>query len=256
MSSQSWYVVLVAVVVVARGVELAVSERNRRWSLAQGGVSLKYNPGPLLLAGALTGGGASYETTRPMAFGGFTGVAEGNQDLGIFSAAFRAAYVLGSPGLYFKPILDASLTHLELDSFTESGGNGAALSIDGSGHTVFSLAPTLEAGTEWWLANGTLVRPLIRAGAIWYEGADFALTASFAGAPLGVSPFTINTTIDEVMGLVAARNSGIHGPRRQRARGKRQQDRDRSCLRDLRFLRDLRVDRGLRVDRARRDPRD
>jgi uncharacterized protein with beta-barrel porin domain len=180
-------------------------------SLAQGGVSLKYNPGPLLLAGALTGGGASYDTTRPMAFGGFSGVAEGSQDLGIFSAAFRAAYVLGSPGLYFKPILDASLTHLELGGFTESGGNGAALSIDGGGHTVFSLAPTLEAGTEWWLSNGTLVRPLIRAGAVWYDGADFALTGSFAGAPVGVSPFTINTNIDEVMGLVGAGVEVING---------------------------------------------
>ena len=38
MSTQLWYVGLVAVVVVARGVELAVSERNRRWSLAHGGV--------------------------------------------------------------------------------------------------------------------------------------------------------------------------------------------------------------------------
>ena len=38
MSTQFWYVGLVALVVVARGVELAVSERNRRWSLAQGGV--------------------------------------------------------------------------------------------------------------------------------------------------------------------------------------------------------------------------
>jgi methyltransferase len=38
VSSQAWYVVLVAAVVVARGVELAVSERNRRWSMAQGGV--------------------------------------------------------------------------------------------------------------------------------------------------------------------------------------------------------------------------
>jgi methyltransferase len=38
VSSQAWYVGLVAVVVVARGVELAVSERNRRWSLARGGV--------------------------------------------------------------------------------------------------------------------------------------------------------------------------------------------------------------------------
>ena len=38
MSSQAWYVGLVAAVVVARGVELAVSERNRRWSMAQGGI--------------------------------------------------------------------------------------------------------------------------------------------------------------------------------------------------------------------------
>jgi methyltransferase len=38
VSTQAWYVGLVAAVVVARGVELAVSERNRRWSLAQGGV--------------------------------------------------------------------------------------------------------------------------------------------------------------------------------------------------------------------------
>jgi methyltransferase len=38
VSTQAWYVGLVATVVVARGVELAVSERNRRWSLAQGGV--------------------------------------------------------------------------------------------------------------------------------------------------------------------------------------------------------------------------
>jgi len=38
VSTQLWYVGLVAVVVVARGAELAVSERNRRWSLARGGV--------------------------------------------------------------------------------------------------------------------------------------------------------------------------------------------------------------------------
>jgi outer membrane autotransporter protein len=146
-----------------------------------------------------------------MAFGGFTSIAEGDQDLGIFSATFRAAYVLGTPQLYFKPILDANLTHIELGGFTESGGNGAALTVDSAGHTVFSLAPTLEVGSEWWMSNGTLIRPLIRAGAIWYEGADFATTAFFAGAPLGVSPFTINTDIDEVMGLIGAGVEAING---------------------------------------------
>jgi uncharacterized protein with beta-barrel porin domain len=180
-------------------------------SLAQAGLSVKYNPGPLLLAGVISGGGAWYDTTRPMAFGGFTGVAEGDQDIGIVSGSLRAAYVLGSPHLYYKPILDLGLTHLELGGFTESGGGGAALTVAGGGQTVFSLAPTLEVGSEWWMSNGTLIRPLIRGGAIWYDGADFALTAAFAGAPLGVSPFTINTDIDEVMGLVGAGVEVING---------------------------------------------
>ncbi len=100
-------------------------------SLAQAGVSLKYNPGPLLLAGAVSGGGGWYDTTRPMAFGGFTGVAEGEQTSA--SSTLRCAPPTCSARRtsIFKPILDASLTHLELGGFTESGGNGAALSVDG-----------------------------------------------------------------------------------------------------------------------------
>lgn len=180
-------------------------------SLAQAGVSVKYNPGPLLLAGVINGGGAWYDTTRPMAFGGFSGVAEGDQEIAIVAGSLRAAYVLGTTQLYYKPILDVGLTHLELGGFTESGGGGAALSVAADSHTVFTLSPTLEVGSEWWLSNGTLLRPLVRGGAIWHDGADFALTASFAGAPLGVSPFTINTDIDEVMGVVGAGIDVISG---------------------------------------------
>ncbi len=172
-------------------------------SLGQAGIALKYNPGPLLLAGALTGGGGSYDTSRAMSFGGFTGIAEDDQSLGVVSGTLRAAYVLGSPHLYFKPMLDVSLTHLQLSGFTESGG-GAALSVEGQGQTVFSLAPLVETGTEFWLGNGTLVRPLIRGGAIWYDNADLALTASFADAAAGISPFTISSELDEIMGLVGA----------------------------------------------------
>ena len=38
MTSERWFVLLVVLVVVERLVELVVSERNRRWSLAAGGV--------------------------------------------------------------------------------------------------------------------------------------------------------------------------------------------------------------------------
>jgi uncharacterized protein with beta-barrel porin domain len=185
----------------------ASSEGN----LGQAGIALKYNPGPLLLAGALSGGGGRYETRRVMSFGSFSGVAEGDQDLGIFSGALRAAYVLGSPHLYLKPSVDSTLTYLDLGGFNESGGNGAALSAAGQGQTVFSVAPMVESGTEFWLGNGTLVRPLIRGGAIWYDNADFALDASFSEAPAGVSPFTIRTDMDEVMGLVGAGIDVISG---------------------------------------------
>lgn len=48
------------------------------------------------------------------------------------------------------------------------------------------------------------MRPFVRAGATWYENGDLALSASFLGAPAGVSPFTITTKMDDVMGSVGA----------------------------------------------------
>ncbi len=76
-------------------------------SLAQAGVSLKYNPGQLLLAGAVTGGGGWYDTTRTMSFGGFTGVAEGEQTLGIFNAALACRLRVRRP----SPVLQADPRH-------------------------------------------------------------------------------------------------------------------------------------------------
>lgn len=173
-------------------------------TLGQAGVALKYNPGPLLLAATLSGGGASYDTKRPLAFGGFAATAEGTADYGFINGGVRAAYVLGTPDLYWKPILDMNLTHIALDGFTESGGGGAGLTVHDASQTVFSIAPTLEVGSEFWLANGTLVRPLVRGGGIWYSDDDFALTAGFAQAPAGVGPFTIMTQQDQAMGLIGA----------------------------------------------------
>ena len=167
-------------------------------------MALKYNPGPLLLAGVVNGGRGWYDTMRPIAFGGFAATAQGTSEIDILNGGVRAAYVFGSPQLYFKPMLDAAATRLALGGFTESGGGAANLVVQASQQTVYTLAPTLEVGTEWWLANGTLVRPFLRGGAVWYEGGDLALSAGFLGAPAGVAPFTILTDMDDVMGVVGA----------------------------------------------------
>jgi outer membrane autotransporter protein len=178
---------------------------------AQAGVALKYNSGPLLLAGALTAGRAWNDIERTLTFGGFDAVAEGDQHIDIFSGALRAAYVFGAPSLYFKPLVDVSATRLDFDDLKETAGGGAALNVEGSGQTVFAVTPALEVGTEWWWSNGTLVRPFVRAGATWYDGVDTALTASFAAAPDGVGAFTIRTDVDDVMGVVGAGLDLING---------------------------------------------
>ena len=179
--------------------------------IAQGGVALKYNPGPWLLAGVVNGGHGWYDTTRPMAFGGFTGTATSNSGIDIFNGGLRAAYVLGSPDLYFKPMLDAAATRLDLGDFSESGGGAANLAVASSQQTVYTIAPSLEIGTEWWWSNGTLVRPYLRGGATWYENGNLALSAAFLGSPAGVSPFTITTKMDDVMGTVGAGIDIING---------------------------------------------
>jgi uncharacterized protein with beta-barrel porin domain len=178
---------------------------------AQAGIALKYNPGPFLLAGVVNGGRAWTDTTRPMAFGGFSGTAQSSSGIDIVNGGLRAAYVVGSPELYFKPMVDAAATYLDLGGFAESGGGAANLAVASAQQTVYSIAPSLEIGTEWWWSNGTLVRPFLRAGAAWYGGGDMALSASFLGAPAGVAPFTIETGMDDVMGVVGAGLDVING---------------------------------------------
>ena len=183
---------------------LSAQNASSEAEMGQAGVALKYNDGPLLLAAVVTGGRGWYETKRVQSFSGFTGLAESDTTIDVLNGGARLTYVFGSPNLYLKPVLDAAATRLDLDGATENG-SGANLAVAGSQQTVYTIAPTIEMGTEWWLSNGTLVRPFLRAGAAFYEGGDFAVSATFAGAPLGaVAPFSITTEMDDVMGILGA----------------------------------------------------
>src|SRR5690606_17638796 len=117
---------------------------NSDGEMAQGGVALKYNPGPLLLAGVVNAGHGWYETNRWMSFGGFTGATQASSDIGLVNGGLRAAYVLGSPHLYFKPMIDFDVTRLDLGGFSEGGVTAAALSVEGTAQTVYTIAPSLE----------------------------------------------------------------------------------------------------------------
>jgi len=125
----------------------------------------------------------------------------GTHKVGVICAGVICSW---SPHLYVKPLIDAAVTRLDVGDMTETGAGGANLLVQGDVNTVFSLSPALEVGTQWWLGNGTLIRPFVRAGATWFSDDNVTVSASFAGTPDGGDPFTIRTEMDQVQADVAA----------------------------------------------------
>jgi outer membrane autotransporter protein len=171
---------------------------------AHAGAALKYNEGPMLLAAAVSAGRTWYDTDRNFSFGGFSDGASSSHEVDYVNGVLRAAYLMPLGNFYLKPIADFNVAHVSSDGFTEAGGGGAALTVNGADGTYFSFSPTVEAGTEWRMASGTLVRPFIGGGLTWYSDTAFSGAFSFADGPEEAGSFVTRTSIDEVVGNVAA----------------------------------------------------
>jgi hypothetical protein len=179
---------------------LAQSDFDR----AHAGAVLKYNPGPLLLGGAVSGGWGWYDTVRPIAFPGFSSLASSEHEINYLNGRFRAAYLLTNGHWYAKPMADFDATRISLDHLSERARGGVGLDVRGNDETVLSATPALELGLQFGSEGGTLFRPYIRGGATFFDDPNFVLLASFEGAPSGVGPFRIGTETDDVVAVIAA----------------------------------------------------
>ena len=168
------------------------------------GAALKYNQGPLLLAGAVSAGRTWYDTERDFGFDGFSDSASSSHEVDYLNGLLRGALLVPLGDYYLKPIADLNVAHVSSDGFKEDDGGGAALEFEDADGTYLSLSPALEAGAEWRLSSGTLVRPFVGGGVTWYSETGFTGTSSFVDAPEGAGSFVTRTEIDEVMGEVAA----------------------------------------------------
>jgi hypothetical protein len=164
-----------------------------------GGVVLKYNPGALLLAAAVSGGWGWYDTERRIDFPGFSAVSSANNEIGVIDGRLRAAYLFSSGAWYAKPMVDLDATYLDLSNTRERGAGGASLIVNGNDETVLSASPALELGTQFQWSNGTLIRPYVRGGATFFDNTDFVLEASFEGSADGAGPFLIRSNTDDVV---------------------------------------------------------
>ncbi len=163
-----------------------------------GGV-VKYTPGPWLFAASVTGGWGWLDNRRNVAFGGFTSTATSSTDTDFVSSQLTAAYLMSSGAFYLKPQVDFAANYLSRDAYSETGAGGIALHVEAADHTVLSASPSMELGAEHRMADGTVVRGFIKAGATFRDTDTFVTTASFIGAPLGAPGFAIASKLDKTV---------------------------------------------------------
>ena len=168
----------------------------------QGGVSVKYVDGPLLLAASLSGGISNDDITREIGFGNFSGTATSDPDTKFFTGQLRAAWLKEFDSFYAKPVLDLSWTSLDREGVTESGAGAADLNVAGDTSSYFAISPSVEFGKDFALAESRSLRTFARVGATWFSNDEHSITANFVSAPSGTGSFTNTTELDQLFGDV------------------------------------------------------
>jgi outer membrane autotransporter protein len=165
------------------------------------GASLKYAPGPFVLAGAISSSSGDVNTTRYVTIGEETQRLSGETTQRTFSFKLRGSYVHESGSLYVKPQADFNATLVKSDDFSETGGS-AALQIDGMNEVIFSIAPAVEVGVTHRDEDGGVLRAFGRIGATFQSKGGVDLSSALASDTTGVTGFTLGTNGDtEVLNL-------------------------------------------------------
>lgn len=147
----------------------------------EGAVVLKNRWGNFSAAAAGFAGYGWADTERTL-FGGL-GPAKSDREMWLAGANLRLSHLFAlSRHWYAKPLVDLNATHIATKDFTERGGGGANLAVEGDGTWVLSASPAIEIGTEIQ-SGGILYRPFVSVGGTFLDDATFDVTASFLAAP-------------------------------------------------------------------------
>lgn len=139
----------------------------------------------------VSGAQQSYRTKRLVNFTGFSGVANGDFDGQQFTAKAEIGYPIAlSPRLTLTPLGELSYSYSRLDDYTETGGNGAALRVDGSDSYAVRSGVGGKLATTQSTPFGEVI-PFVQA--MWlhqYNDDASGVTAQYVGDPVGETAFT------------------------------------------------------------------
>ncbi|MBX9749697.1 MAG: autotransporter outer membrane beta-barrel domain-containing protein [Roseococcus sp.] len=166
-------------------------------------VTMKYQTGPWLVAGAVFGGGGEFNNTRTITLPGFGAIARGSPTLLNAGAMLRATYTLGREEFYLRPSLSLSLVHARSSAFRESGAGVLNLDVASASSTVAALTPALEVGGRVALSNGMVMRLFTSAGVSLLSDGRWSQESRLAIAP-AAGRFSSVVRTDQVVGRVTA----------------------------------------------------
>ena len=163
-------------------------------NMTQYGAALKYVDGPWLFAAALSGGNGTVDSTRNVTVEDLEEQLTSSRGVSTASLRLRAANSMDvTETTYLKSVLDLNATRVRFAATSETGGD-FALDYAASSDLVYSIAPTLELGTQIKGGGDLTFNPFFRLGAYRVTGGSNDLSANFAASDALDGDFTIGSS--------------------------------------------------------------
>lgn len=132
-----------------------------------------------------------YDTTRAVSFTGFSGTAQGRFDGSQYVARAELGYPLALGAYTLTPLSSLTYSYLHQSAYTESGGNGAALSVGATHATSVKSDFGMKLERGFATTYGVLVPDVQLAWRHEYVRGGQRTTSSFAADASGETTFMI-----------------------------------------------------------------
>ncbi|WJS05674.1 autotransporter outer membrane beta-barrel domain-containing protein [Roseibium aggregatum] len=156
-----------------------------------------------LLAGAVSAGYGTFNTTRLIDLPSFRGTANGDMDVTTVAGRIRAAYTFGNETGYVRPFVDLDVINTYTSGYDEHGAGIYNLRVDSESQTTFVATPALELGARLALQEGWVARGFVRGGVSFSSEDNWTTSAALIEAPVGSGTFEGSLALADVVGRVA-----------------------------------------------------
>ncbi|APD13364.1 autotransporter domain-containing protein [Pandoraea pulmonicola] len=156
-----------------------------------------------------------YDTKRFVTMQGFSGTANGNFNGQQYVASAEFGWPLALGRAVVTPLASVTYSYLNQNSYTETGGNGTALTVGSAGASSVRSALGAKFAVPFETSAGTWVPELSVRWVHEYNRTRQATSASFAADPLGQTGFTsvgatpVSNLADVALGLTLVRSNNL-----------------------------------------------